>query len=166
MKNNLKFNLNADLASWSVTDIGSYKDADIVIPAEYNGKPVTSIGDGAFYGCHLFSPVARYKAFNLDSVEGGLYCRDCTFEENKWSDTIENICICESGYHYCTNLFDIFNYYSGVIDKDIAIYGCEVGNQVLTHSVDSKCCTNRIKPVKRLYREDVIRILNGASKGE
>ncbi|MGN1473236.1 MAG: leucine-rich repeat protein, partial [Eubacteriales bacterium] len=34
-----------------VSGIGTCTDNDIVIPAEYNGKPVTSIGYGAFSGC-------------------------------------------------------------------------------------------------------------------
>ena len=80
----------------------------------------------------------------------------------KWSPQIDVIQICLCGYHYCTNLFDVFNYYSGEIDEDIAIYECEVGD--VTYSKkggDSKRVTNKIKPVKRLYKEDIIRILNG-----
>lgn len=67
--------------------------------------------------------------------------------------------MCENGIHYCTNLFEIFNYYGGELDKDIAIYEIEVGNNVLT-SDTSKCCTNSCVLKKRLYREDIIKILN------
>lgn len=93
-------------------------------------------------------------------IDGKLICRDYKFTENEWSDVVGNIELCERGYHYCENLFEIFDYYSGELDKDIAVYECEVGDEVL-HSDTSKCCTNRIKPMKRLYREDVIKILNG-----
>lgn len=44
----LQYSLNADSASYSVTQKGSCKDADIIIPAEYEGLPVTKISDGAF----------------------------------------------------------------------------------------------------------------------
>ena len=46
----LKYTLNDDGKSYTVTGINQ-DVADIVIAAEYNGKPVTSIGDYAFSGC-------------------------------------------------------------------------------------------------------------------
>ena len=122
---------------------------------------VRSIGHCAFYGCNgLKSQIRNYKAFNLKN--GNLSCRYTLFSQMKWSNQIDNIELCQRGYHYCTNLFDIFNYYSGEIDGDIAIYECEVGDTTYSkESGDSKHVTNKIKPVKRLYREDIIRILNG-----
>ena len=90
-----------------------------------------------------------------------MVCRDYLFKENEWSEEIDKITPCESGYHYCTNLFEIFNYYSGALDKDIAIYICEVGDKIEKIDDSSKCVTNKIKPIKRLGREDIIRILNG-----
>ena len=125
------------------------------------GNGVTSIGRCAFCCCNnLKSQVKNYKAFDLRN--GKLSCLRTWFYPMKWSDQIDNIKICQQGYHYCTNLFDIFNYYSREIDKDIAIYECEVGDVTYSKEYgDSKHVTNKIKPIKRLYREDIIRILNG-----
>ena len=122
---------------------------------------VTSIGVFAFYCCNgLKSQIRNYKVFNLRN--GNLSCRCTVFSPMKWSNQIDNIKICQRGYHYCTNLFDIFNYYGGKIDEDIAIYECEIGDEICSQECeDSKHVTNKIKPVKRLYREDIIRILNG-----
>ena len=122
---------------------------------------MTSLGNSAFYGCNgLKSQIRNYKAFNLRN--GNLSCRCAVFSPMKWSNQIDNIEICQRGYHYCTNLFDIFNYYGGEIDKDIAIYECEVGDTTYSkESGDSKHVTNKIKPVKRLHRKNIVRILNG-----
>lgn len=121
-------------------------------------KNLEYIGFDCFSNTQLKSKPAVYKAFDI--TEQGLVCRDYLFKENEWSEEIEEIMPCENGYHYCTNLFEIFNYYSGALDKDIAIYICEVGYKIIKTST-SKCVTNKIKPIKRLGREDIIRILNG-----
>ena len=47
----LAFTLNSDSKSYSVTGIGTCTDTEVVIPAFYEGKPVTSIEYGAFYNC-------------------------------------------------------------------------------------------------------------------
>lgn len=125
---------------------------DIII-----SNSVTTIGDGAFYNCtNLKTKKQNYKAFSL--VDNKIFCKNYEYTENEWSETLDNIKPCRRGYHYCDNLFNIFNHYSGVIDKDIVIYECEVGDIVI--KCNDKFVTNRIKPVKRLYREDVIKILN------
>ena len=47
----LEYTLNSDSQSYSVSGIGTCTDTDIVIPATYEGLPVTNIGDRAFYRC-------------------------------------------------------------------------------------------------------------------
>jgi hypothetical protein len=112
----------------------------------------------------LISKQANYKAFNIDN--NNIRCIGYTFKQNEWTKEISEIELCKNGYHFCTNLFEIFNYYSGKLDKNIAIYECEVGDKVMHEEGSSKCVTNRIKPVKRLYQKDVIRILNCEEEGE
>lgn len=120
---------------------------------------VTSIGGGVFDGCdQLVSKKSNYKAFVLRDDE--LWCRDYKFTPNEWSKEVETVILCNRGYHFCTNLFEIFNYYNGKLNKDIAIYECEIGGKVI-ESGTSKCVTNKIKPVRRLSREEIIDILNG-----
>lgn len=123
-------------------------------------KNLEYIGFDCFSNTRLKSKPAIYKAFDI--TEQGLVCRDYLFKENEWSEEVNRIIPCENGYHYCTNLFEIFNYYSGALDKDIAIYICETGDKIVKTS-SSKCVTNKIKLVRRLSREDIIRILNGGN---
>ena len=47
----LEYSFNSDKSGYIVTGIGTCDDNDIIIPSEYNSKPVTSIGDSAFRGC-------------------------------------------------------------------------------------------------------------------
>lgn len=45
----LEFSLSRNKKEYAVSDIGTCTDVDIIIPSEYNGKPVTQIADNAFY---------------------------------------------------------------------------------------------------------------------
>lgn len=49
--------LNGDNASYTVAGIGSCTDTDVVIPSEYNGLPVTSISNQAFFECDSLTSV-------------------------------------------------------------------------------------------------------------
>ncbi|MBR2381800.1 MAG: leucine-rich repeat domain-containing protein [Clostridia bacterium] len=53
----LEFTLNSDGQSYSVSGIGTCIDKDLIIPATYNGLPVTNVGDKAFSECRLFTSV-------------------------------------------------------------------------------------------------------------
>ena len=53
----LAFELNEDGQSYSVVGIGTCTDTDVVIPSEYKGLPVTSIGDSAFMDCSLLTSI-------------------------------------------------------------------------------------------------------------
>ena len=47
----LGYSLNSDGTGYTVTGIGTCTDTELIIPSEYNAKPVTSIGNAAFIGC-------------------------------------------------------------------------------------------------------------------
>ena len=47
----LEYSLNSDGNGYTVTGIGTCTDTEIVIPSKHNSKPVTSIGESAFYNC-------------------------------------------------------------------------------------------------------------------
>ena len=47
----LEYSLNSDGNGYTVTGIGTCTDKELIIPSEYDAKPVTSIGVRAFYNC-------------------------------------------------------------------------------------------------------------------
>ena len=47
----LTYSLNSDGNGYTVTGIGTCTDKELIIPSEYDAKPVTSIGNEAFSGC-------------------------------------------------------------------------------------------------------------------
>ncbi len=51
----LEYELNEDEESYAVVSIGTVKSKQLVIPAEYEGKPVTVIAERAFYRCGITS---------------------------------------------------------------------------------------------------------------
>ena len=53
----LEMTLSEDGTYYEVSGIGECKDSNIVIPSEYEGIPVTRIGDMAFSGCDIESIV-------------------------------------------------------------------------------------------------------------
>ena len=91
--------LNEDGESYMVSGVGSCTDTELVIPATYNGKPVTTIGEGAFERCTNLTSVmipdsvtsigakAFYNCTRLtitvdvnntayQSIDGNLYTKD------------------------------------------------------------------------------------------
>lgn len=53
----LEYALDSYGKSYIVSGIGTCKDTDIVIPAAYNGLPVTSIDENAFWNCSSLTSV-------------------------------------------------------------------------------------------------------------
>lgn len=139
-----------DSAFWDCSGLTA-----IIIP-----DSVTSIGYSAFYGCSgLNSAKANYKAFRL-TEKGELMCKDKIYTVGKKSMVRGELTLCWNGIHYCTNIFDIFNYYYGEYDKDFVIGLCEVSNENIGGEDDSKRCARWVKPTRILTRKEVIEILN------
>ncbi len=79
------FSLNEDGESYTITGLGEdFEGTKLVIPAEYNGKPVTSVGSYAFEGCTSLTSVEIHASV----VEIGRYAfSECI---NLSSVTFEN----------------------------------------------------------------------------
>ena len=97
--------------------------------------------------------IKGYKVFNPDWT-----CRDFKFEVGKiFEEDVEPKC-CNRGFHFCLNAADCFEYY-GFDSKNKVAEVIALG-EVDYQEEDSKCCTNKIKIVREIPWEEVLRIVN------
>ena len=74
----LTFKLNEDGKSYSVTDCKETASGKLTIPSTYNGKPVTAIGEEAFYYCtNLTSVTIPNSVLTIDDY-AFFYCESLT----------------------------------------------------------------------------------------
>jgi hypothetical protein len=97
-----------------------------------------------------------YKGFNADMT-----CRDFQYEEGKSYEIEEKIKCCYRGFHACTNLLDVFNYYNGKIGTEIVIHEVYLSGEIdEDNNDDSKTCASKIEIGRRLSLKDINEIIN------
>ena len=125
------------------------------------GSGLKYFGTDCFRYAAMQSKPGIYKAFAITEF-GELRCRDTYYELGKRTSARGTLKICSNGIHYCTNLFEIFNYYSGFYGEEFVIAECEASEEKQSaYPNGTKCCARWVVPKKILSREEVIQILNG-----
>lgn len=119
---------------------------------------VTYFGKGAFHSISAKSPLKNYKAFTITKT-GKYKCLDKEYQIGKKAFVKGDLTMCQNGLHFCTDLFELFDYYDGTYGKDFVVAEVETFGEVLT-SNSSKCCARGIIPKRILSREEVIKLLN------
>ncbi|MBQ8659097.1 MAG: leucine-rich repeat domain-containing protein [Clostridia bacterium] len=99
----LEYALNDEGTSYSLIEIGECKDTDIVIPAKFNGLPVTSIGNYAFSHCSSLTSITISNSVTSIGRDAFAYCSSLT------SITIPNsvTSIGEYAFYNCESLTSI-----------------------------------------------------------
>lgn len=91
-----------------------------------------------------------YKGFDEN-----LCCKGFQYEIGKTYELNGELEICNNGFHYCSKLSDVNNYY----DLDYSrVCEVEVLGKVITQG--DKSCTNKIKIVKELTYYEVVKLIN------
>ncbi len=93
-----------------------------------------------------------YKVFNPNWT-----CKDFQYEVGKSYEMDELPVCCGMGFHFCVNLADCFSYYS--FDPKNKVAEIESYGEIDTYD-NSKYCTNKIKIVRELSWEEVLRMVN------
>ena len=116
----LKFTLNDDAQSYTVTGIGTCTDTDVFIPNTYEGLPVTSIGWYAFSGCTGLTSIVIGDS--VTSIGYGAF-EDCTgLTSIVIPDGVTSID--DYAFYGCTGLTSIVIPDSVTSIGDGAFYGC------------------------------------------
>ena len=98
-----------------------------------------------------------YKVFEPDwTCRGFQYAVGETFEK----DVVPSYC--NRGFHFCKELKDCFNYYPFNPDNKVA--EIEALGEIDTGTDDSKCCTNKIRIVRELTWEEVLKLVNSGNR--
>ena len=93
--------------------------------------------------------VRGYKGFNADMT-----CQGFQYEPGNAYEMDSRIEPCERGFHFCRNMADVFNYYSG---KDCRYAEVEALGKVVDR--DDKSVTDRIRIVRELTWPEVLGIM-------
>ena len=110
------FELNEDGESYTITGLSEdFEGTEVVIPAEYKGKPVTSIGASAFYNCTSLTSVTFGANSQLTTVGsyafyGCTSLTSVTFGANSQLTTIGDY-----AFNDCYSLKDV--YYTGTEEE-------------------------------------------------
>ena len=88
-----------------------------------------------------------YKALNKDMST--LY-RNMIYELNKEYTLEGKLIMCENGYHFCNELFNVYNYYS----SNSRIFEIDTLDGEIIKKGD-KYCTNKIKIIREISEDEI-----------
>ncbi len=97
-----------------------------------------------------------YKGFNLNG-NNELVCRDMIFRVGEIASVDGELALCRNGIHFCWNLNDIDEYYNL---RNSVICEVEILGDIVNQEDMKKSCTNRLKILRILTKEDVWKISN------
>ena len=96
-----------------------------------------------------------YKGFK--EKDGKLYCLDMEYKVGEIAEVPGKPKICAHGIHFCWDLNDVHGYYNL---RNSVICEVEPLGEVVENVDSAKCCTNKLKVVRRLTDDEVLSLSN------
>ena len=94
-----------------------------------------------------------YKVFNPDWT-----CRELQYQVGGFYEMDDKPVVCNRGFHFCIKASDCFKFYDFNSQNKVA--EIEAYGDIDQEADSSKCCTNKIKIVREIPWDEVLRIVN------
>ena len=94
-----------------------------------------------------------YKVFNPDWS-----CREMQYQVGESYEMDDKPVVCDRGFHFCIKASDCFKFYDFNSQNKVA--EIEAYGDIDQEADSSKCCTNKIKIVREIPWDEVLRIVN------
>ena len=94
-----------------------------------------------------------YKGFDKD-----LKCKGFQYDIGKEFELDGKMVICEKGFHFCKELIDVMNFYN--TKNGNRFCEIEATGEIVEDHEQKKCCTNKIKIIKEIPIEEVLKKVN------
>ena len=94
-----------------------------------------------------------YKVFNPDWT-----CRELQYQVGGSYEMDDKPIVCDRGFHFCIKASDCFNFYR--FDSQNKVAEIEAYGDIDQEADSSKCCTNKIKILREIPWDEVLRIVN------
>ena len=104
---------------------------------------------------NVILPVEFLLIKGFKGFDKGLKCRNFQYEENKEYKHYGPVEACRSGFHFCTEPFDVFNHYKGM-DKDFSLV--EGQGSFSFDDSDSKVAVSNIKIKTKLSFLEFVKV--------
>lgn len=128
----LVFELSYDKSSYYLSSVGTCRDSEVIIPAEYNSLPVTEIATNAFENCTWITKVTIPDSVTIINCNSFVDCPDAVETQNgmtyigKWllkcDTSVENVVIREDTVGIATWAFWGCNQITEVVIPDSVKY--------------------------------------------
>ena len=99
------------------------------------------------------STIKGYKVFNSDWT-----CRGFQYEVGRSYEMDDAPVVCDRGFHFCLKASDCFNFYD--FDSNNRVAEIEAYGEIDMLADESKYCTNKIRIVREIPWDEVLRIVN------
>ena len=100
-----------------------------------------------------------YKGFNVND-NNELFCRDMKFKVGEIAEVTGKLELCRNGIHFCWSLNDINEHYNL---RNSVICEVEILGDIVNQEDMKKSCTNKLRVVRVLTKEEVWKISNTGS---